>query len=674
MLTSFFAALVVQDMATGVRPSDPDLRPIVITGELTADVTRSNVADDNVVLFDADALAALGADDVGQVLQFVPNLVNPGNSQAPTLRGTDTTGVLNNLPASLGGGRARATLDLDGRSLGYFEYVFSDPPIWDAQSVSVVRGPLLTTLARPSIAGGIFLRSREPTDRLEAAMRLQAGSLDRRQVAGMANFPLAMDGALALRLTADHSTGRPASDIAERMVGASPNRLESTRLTARLGYGRSDAFRALVGVSRLHTQAPQSVGILPPYEERRDPRAGYGIFGITAQSLTLAFDGKFGGGDWTAQASLGDTDIRRFAPPSLGELRSDLSDRSIASAVRFDLGSAGLLLGTRIEAADQQLRIDLAAASAGVGTFDDDVRDAGAFASLHVPLLARLDLNLGARLQHYSQVRSGALVGNRPDRPLDYRGSWTTLLPSISLVRTFGTDHELQFTIERGFNPGGVTINPVTGFQDEFDRETLRHVELSFKSRPASSLFLSANLFHDLMRDAQRPLMDSLLLPDGSTIEVVQFTNAPRARAIGAEVQLEWAANERLTLNASGALLDTKILRTPLADPTLGKSFARAAPWSFAAGARWTPADHWDVAVTARGHGPYFSDDAQTLARRVDAAVIFDARIARRFGDLEVSAYVRNLADRFALTNISSDTRATAVNPREIGITLTARR
>ena len=78
---------------------------------------------------------------------------------------------------------------------------------------------------RPAIAGAIFIHSRDPTEHWEARGRAIAGELNARHLSAVVSGPLAA-GELAFRLSGDWRRSRPASDIADIVRGASPDRDE----------------------------------------------------------------------------------------------------------------------------------------------------------------------------------------------------------------------------------------------------------------------------------------------------------------------------------------------------------------------------------------------------------------------------------------------------------------
>ena len=76
--------------------------------------------------------------------------------------------------------RPRVTLQVDGRAVGYNEFVFGTAPLWDVSQVEVFRSPQTTTQGRNAIAGSIFINTRDPTYAWEGKGRLIVGDRDLR--------------------------------------------------------------------------------------------------------------------------------------------------------------------------------------------------------------------------------------------------------------------------------------------------------------------------------------------------------------------------------------------------------------------------------------------------------------------------------------------------------------
>src|SRR5689334_15774046 len=99
---------------------------ILITGERSRRSLKETPS--SVAVTTSREMEAASADRVSDLLQLVPNVQLGGGSEGPAIRGQDTTGALQALPAFLGGNRPRTTVIVDGRRTTYNEFVFSTVP------------------------------------------------------------------------------------------------------------------------------------------------------------------------------------------------------------------------------------------------------------------------------------------------------------------------------------------------------------------------------------------------------------------------------------------------------------------------------------------------------------------------------------------------------------------
>ena len=132
------AVLALHSLGSVQADSQTDERiEIVVTGERVPRQLRETAS--SVVVASQREIEADMADRVDQVLAMVPNVLLGNGSEGPAIRGQDTTGALQALPAFLGGNRPRTTLIVDGRRDTYNEFVFGAAPTWDVNRVEVFR-------------------------------------------------------------------------------------------------------------------------------------------------------------------------------------------------------------------------------------------------------------------------------------------------------------------------------------------------------------------------------------------------------------------------------------------------------------------------------------------------------------------------------------------------------
>lgn len=671
-------ALILASTPVELQPAAAE---IVVTGERIARSQRETAS--SVAVVDASSIESLPTPDrIEQLLETIPNVQLGSGGEGPVIRGQDSTGVVRDLSAFLSGTRPRATIRIDGRSATYYELAFGLTSVWDVRQVEVFRTPQTTTQGRNSIGGAIFVETQEPAFDWEGRVRLMAGESDTQQVSGVVSGPIVADQ-LAFRISGDLRRSLTRSRITSTASGIDPNRDDSELIRVKLRAeptGLADT-RFDLTYSHGRSQMPQIEGIRVPFEERRDPDAGYGIFAITVDSLTgrLAYQ-LSGGVEAVATVSYGAANVRRHAPPGLGESEIDSRDFSIEPVIQWS-GTSGLKLtgGFNYTRATLDQSIDLTALASvlGAGQFSDVQNSFGLFGEIALPVAKSLTLTAGLRYQHDRQVRVGDLTGSKLTLPLDYDRTFTAWLPKISLAWDVNPNVRLGGLAQRASNPGGLNLNTnVQGGRVElFEDERLWDFEIFARARLAGGkLTISVNAFRYQILDAQRQQTIFFIPPNGPPIPSTRIDNAPRAWTKGMEVDLAWIPSNRFELHAGAGLLDTRITKTlDPQDTMLGKQFQRSPHFTGSASIRWQPVPSLILSANIRHNSSYFSDDRESITRLIKGSTTFDAQAAYTFRGIKVFGYARNLFNAFHLTYLFGNGLATAADPREVGIGIDAR-
>lgn len=617
-----------------------------------------------------------GVDRLDQLLDLIPNVTLGPSNLGPAIRGQDTTGALQDLPAFLGGNRPRATLQVDGRAVGHNEFVFGATPVWDVERIEVFRSPQTTTQGRNSIAGAIFVETKDPTYRWDIGARAIAGNLDTRQLSGVVSGPLVGEQ-VAIRIAGDLRRGRTSTRITDRMPGANPNRDDFGVIRLKLLAEPEALPGARLEVAYAHSEsASNRPGLVrPPFDERRDPFPLYGVLSTNVDAVTgsLAFDLSDALRSVTT-VSFGDGHIKRFPPPGLGRTNTDTIDYSVESIVQWKPEGPVRMVGG-IHYLKQRLVqfIDLTAVI-GTGEFDDHQHSLGLFGEATFRATPRLSITGGLRYQRDSQRRQGELGTPAFLLPVDFDESFQAWLPKVSVAYEFSDQLTAGFLIQRAYNPGGITLNFDTGEEDLFGPEKLWSYEAFARALIGDGrLRLSANLFYNDFRDAQRSTFHAFSLP-GGTAFWAEIDNVPKAESFGLETSIDWRTSERFRVRAGLGLLKTRIIEPADNNPALkGNDFGRAPAWTASGAIDWQPLGRLRITASIRHNSGYYSDDANSPHRKIGRATRIDARAAYDFGPATLFAYGRNLLDDFNMTYLSSATLGTAAEPRELGLGMETR-
>lgn len=652
--------------------ANPASGDIIVTGERVRRTLKDTAS--SVQVFTRVEIEARPIDRVEQVLAAIPNIQLGDGIQGPAIRGLDTTGALQALPAFLGGNRPRTTVVVDGRAETYNEFIFGLEPVWDVNRIEVFRSPQTTTQGQNSIAGAIFVYTMDPTFEPEFRARAIYGNFRARQISAVATGPVSGD--VAVRLAGDFRYSRTTSRIADRVEDADPDHDVYGVLRAKvLVKPRSlPGTKLVLTYSHQESQAPQIVGVTPPYQRRRDESGFYGTFRIRADSLTASAQHQ--SGDITANLVLtaGDSLARRLAFPGLGQSRIDGRDWSGEAVFNWAPdGPLRITWGVSQRHTALRQRIDLSLL-AGLPHFRDWQDGTGLFGEVTWRIAPKARLTVGLRNQRDRQKRIGAFETAAGPVDLDYDRTFDAWLPKISFAYDLSEHLTAGALVQKAYNPGGTTLRFDIGQPDNFEAESLWDYEAFVRGSTADGrLNCTANLFFYNMHNAQRAKEIGILAPAGFLVGFADLFNVPKARSYGAEVEAQWRPSASFSASAGIGLLQTKIVRSGVDYPEFeGKEFDRAPHLTASAAVEWKPIQRLSLSAQVRHHGPYFSDPVNDRATRIESGTIADARAEYRFDRFSVFGYARNVFDTLSITS-TDGFLATLEDPREIGVGLETR-
>ena len=653
---------------------------IIVNGER---VKRSlKETQSSVAVFRKQDLESMAAPDrIQDVLAQVPNVLITGRRDTPVIRGQNSVGELIGLPAFLGGARPRTVMQIDGRTVTFNEFANSSEGLWDIDRVEVFRSPQTTTQGVNSIAGAVFIQTADPTYRFESRARAIGGELKRRQLSAMASGPL-VDDQLAFRVAGDLYRSRSANELSGPVEGVDLNddRYGLVRAKLLAEPHALPGLRVLLTVSHVKSQLPQAVGTRAPYHERRDDDYEAGYFKARVDSATALISYRITPPlEWRTTFAWGDTRFRRLAPQGLGQTHINGRDQSFESILEWKpYGPVSMVGGISFQAMDLDQSIDLTATPLGTGSFKDHQPSKGIFGEMTWHPAQRLWLTGGLRYQSDRKRRTGLLTTD-PELPIDYDKADHALLPKVSAAYDVSDDVRVGALVERAYNPGGVTLDPVIAQQVRFEPEYLWDYEAFVRADLlGGALSLNANLFYNDMRNAQRTLNFCIPIPQGCA-EISDVANAPRGHSYGAELEADYRIAEGLRVHSGLGILRTRLTKTiKLDDPIAGKEFAASPGWTAAGSIEWEPVARLRLSSQVAHASGFHDDNAETSTERIKPWTTVDARISWRMRRFTAFAFARNLFDQFRVTfwggPHDDPTLEVGTNePREVGAGVDAR-
>jgi iron complex outermembrane recepter protein len=673
-ISSALWATVLPTLAFAQTVSDAEDAPlaeIIVTGERIA--RGVNETSSSVVVETAERLEERSVDNINGLLGQLPNIQLGSDDQGPSIRGQDTTGPLQGADAFLGGSRPRSTVQIDGRAVGFNEFIYGLASLWDVERIEIFRTPQTTTQGRNSIAGAIFIKTFDPSFDPEARVRGIIGNLHSTQLSGMVSATVVEDQ-IAARATFDWRrkntwvklTG-PAYDYGYDEYA---DNFTSGRVKLLITPKNIPDLRLDINYSHLETEAPQGQVIVPPFEER-----SYNDFGAHWRTNIDAITGTASYGNRgavlvTMTPSYSKSRVTRLSAPGQGNALVQTKEFTFEGIISAKVNDSINLLGGLYHLnTDQTEFIDLSA-FLGLGNFTDNQNSLGLFGEVALKPVPHLTVTSGLRYQKDRQDR----VGSFGPFNVNYQRSFSALLPKLSLAYEISDRINVGALAQRAFNPGGTTISFDTGLQDEFEAETLWNYEAYVRARVTAGVQLNANIFYTDFKNAQRSTTTVTTNPLGQPVFEVSVGNVPSARSYGVELEIDARVTRTFNIRAGFGVLNTKITQTPdPLDPIRGSQFARAPKLSISAGFDWQPIDGLKLDAQIRNNGRYFSDDANTPSLGIAGSTNVDAKISYEFKGITASAYVRNAFNDFALTNLYSFDFGSANDPRNYGISIEAK-
>jgi outer membrane receptor protein involved in Fe transport len=507
------------------------------------------------------------------------------------------------------------------------------------------------------------------------------GGYSRRQLSGVLSGPL-IDDQLAIRFAGDLYRSRASDLMIGPVVGANLNiddyGIARVKLLAK--PSAIPDLRVLTTFMYEKSKAPQGEGARRPFSDRKDIPCICGYFKTSVDAVTSKIDYAVTGTlQSTTTLDWGQVAFRRLSVVGFGQSRVHTGDQSVESVLDWKPGGPiSGVAGVAYQRMTQDQFIDLTATPLNTGSFKDLQESSGVFGEITWKPVPRLSLTAGGRYQADRQRRTGVLRTD-PPQPLDYDRTFHVFLPKLNAAYDLTDDARIGVLVERAYNPGGVTLEPLDSaivfFQPEYlwDYEAYARASLF-----GGSLSVNANVFYNASRNVQRVIGLCLASPNGCVF-LERVVNDPRAHSAGAELELAYSAGARLTLRATAGWINSRVDKTLLPDdPILGKEFGGVPHFTGVLGADWRPFRNFHVSSQIRHNSSYFTDDAETEVARIHPSTDVDARVSWETKRLTIFAYAHNLFNEFHITfwgdlPSNPDVEVGTNDPREIGLGIEAR-
>ncbi|NOX51479.1 MAG: TonB-dependent receptor [Gammaproteobacteria bacterium] len=589
--------------------------------------------------------------------------------------------------------------------------------LFDLERVEVLKGPQGTLYGKNTTAGTVKFVSRKPTEETEGFLNIDYGRFDRVGIEGAVGGQLA-DG-LGVRV-AVQSVQQGEGYLTNRTTGNDVGEIDRTSWRVIADWAPNDKVNLVLNV---HGGQDKSDPILFNINNLLDP-ADDGFFNnefssagggpirqdVKSNGASLVVDWNLSE-QWSVTSVTGFEDYSRFYQEdrdgsALVHLDGfyDNEIEQFSQEIRFTYVSESLVaifggfFGTdEVDTRDQFDATDLLplfglGGTTGVGNFYSQETDSQAlFAHTEWQLSDAFRLNLGLRYTKDEKEFSNAFTFIVTPDLATGGGGLCPLLPAGPGVVSVSDGQQIQcfpavssnndetdlswkvgvdFTgventliygsISTGFKSGGfqgqLTFNPAD--LNGFDEENLLAYEVGFKVQLADQrLQINGAVFYYDFEDMQfyGPLFDSPFGP------LFGIANAGDADVMGAEIDLNWLAAERLNIKLGLGYLDTEITSSVLPGVASGSELPNSPELNFN-----TSIDYaWNIGGSLVGDlliaAAYKDEVSYDIVRQPpetleDGYWLVNARIGISGIDGRWSAYLwgKNLTDERYRTQVST--------------------
>ena len=534
----------------------------------------------SVTAIGGDALAKLGATEIGDIQSTAPNVVLHEGDAQNTVAYIRGVGQLDSLAFADPG----VGIYLDDVYLGRAQGSFLD--VFDVERIEVLRGPQGTLYGRNTIGGAIKFVSRLPSETPEFTASATVGEYNQTDFTLGASGPLVGDKLLGKASIAYLKRDGYATNAVD---GSDDGDRNTLAWRAALLAKPSENFNFLLTVdgsedtpdtSRTPARETSVFGAFPASTDPFTVEADFNglsdlsVFGVSGKATwdvsdTLTLTSITAYREMTYDANL---DLDATATPIFGvfvfEEQNQISqeiqatytgDRiSVVGGVYYfdeeDVTESGIF-GPDIAFVSNSLNDQTTEAIAVYGDLSYDVTDRFSF-SVGVRLteeekeFARIQEFFGADTPLVPQLGMGARVTD-----VDTSKTFSNTSPRVSVSYDVNDDVTAYASFGRGFKSGGFDGRSNSGFEAQpFDAETLSAWEAGLKGSLADgAIFGSIAVFLNQYEDLQ---VSSFTESDGAFAAI--FTNAAEAEIAGFELEGSWLATDALRFDTAIGYLDAE--------------------------------------------------------------------------------------------------------------------
>jgi len=670
----------------GDDQSDDPIPPIIVTGQKTDRSLQQTT--DSVRVLTADELRREPARDLSEAINRVANASSTVGQRSFAIRGVDQRGI--------SGRGSTLIVFVDDSPLGNRTIALGPTDVWDLAQIEVFRGPQSTNFGRSALAGGIYVRTRDPDYDWSLDTRSEFGEAAFYQAAIAGGGPI-IDDRLAFRVAVNRleSNGFITNTFLD--ADANPNALTSGRFkllfepTPQVSVISTTSYTDNSrGENSLRVTNGNPGNPLDASEIRRE--VAYDLPGrektkTFVQSINAAWDirpnlqlrliSTFQDTDYTRQLDGDNTPDPFSESDRTGHEQIITQELRLAYAGDGWAGAVGAYLYDLDETQTDDFFIPFGFFVPGVPfdvqlARDSDLsistRNYAAFAEGEVKLLADLDLLFGLRYD-YEELETASTAVTTSVAPLPpgfgflngffgseseiIEASYDAWLPKLGLRWRISEDANLSFVVQRAYQAGGGVFDVIDGRVNEFGPEHLWNYELGLRTLWLDGrLRVNANAFYADWSDQQirRPRPD---FPFVFSVE-----NVGESTLWGFEADVSFDAGNDFQIYGALGYSHTEFddypndrfnPTRPVSPTNLpdfnGNRFPFSPRWSANAGIAYEPDDGVFGGIDFNYRSSQFNSSANLPINQCCERATVNARLGYAWSNVRISLIARNLFD-----------------------------
>lgn len=653
---------VIEEDALKFNPESSVLEHVIVIGSKTG-ATRQELGT-SVGYFDAERIRYETIYNVEDIFDRTANASSgSATAGAYSIRGVSNTGVV----TSLSNSNALSSILINQVAIGVSSGNYVRPSLFDAASAEVLRGPQSSLQGPNALIGSMFINYNRPNfDGYQGVLRAEAGELDTRRLALMQNVVLAED-TLAARLVLE--TRQSNGDIVNTTTGRDDVEREDEE-TIRLGlrwqplrnedlifdltyqYNKSDTNPTPfavppVGGGLFDREQPYNVNDEFPSDfdlislEARWQVNDHWLFTSVTGASEFSLDARFDG-DLTAFDLL--TVDKYIVEEELfsQEFRLNYTSDRLSALLGFFYSDSDYKSGFSTKGAFPD----------GMGGFApymsktdsrEKIRQRALFGQLIWRPVDAWEITLGARFNNEKRDIGSFADNNGFVSDFSHKVSFDQFIPSLTISRNLNASTRVGANYSRGFKPGGVAFAVFLGQATPYDEEFIDNYELFLRHQSRDGrLLLNANIFYFDWSDQQV----TTTLPGGVPDFDYAVVNAGKSRVIGAELEVEWQATERLNIFANVGYTDTEFEDFVVNGVDLaGTSFPQAPKVTASFGGRYVSDQGLFAAATYRYTDGSFSSVTAPTVTKTSPRNLLSGRLGYQREGWQVYIWGTNLLD-----------------------------